>query len=268
MIEVSRQEFEGLRNWLYQLAGINLLDSKRALVSARLTKRLTTLQCSNLQDYLQLLRRSPDEVQTALNLLTTNETSFFREPGHFEFLRATALRESAQGRPFRVWSAACSTGEEPYTIAMVLADALGEEQPWEVVATDLSTRVLQIAKAGRYAEEKTESIPKSLLRRFFLKGIGSQAGVLMVAPELRRHIVFGHANLTQPQQSIGCFDLIFLRNVMIYFVLAVKKQVVANVSSQLRPGGHLLVGHSESLNGVANSLKPLRPSIYQRGDAP
>lgn len=263
MIEISSQEFDGLRNWLYQLAGIHLQESKRALVSARLTKRLVALQCSNLHDYMGLLRRSPDEVQAALNLLTTNETSFFREPEHFDFLRSVAQLEACPERPFRVWSAACSSGEEPYSIAMVLAEVLGD-RPWEVVATDLSTRVLQMAKAGRYPEQKVVSIPKPALHRHFLKGIGVQAGQFLVAPELRRRVVFGHINLTVAPRSIGSFDFIFLRNVMIYFDLAAKRQVVANVTNQLRGGGYLLIGHSESLNGVADQLHVVRPSIYRR----
>jgi chemotaxis protein methyltransferase CheR len=164
-------------------------------------------------------------------------------------------------RAFRAWSAACSSGEEPYSIAMTLAGALGEA-PWEVLATDLSSRVLARAAAGHYGMGRAKSIPRDCLRAHCLKGVGAQEGTFMIAPQLRSRVTFTQLNLSRALPPLGEFDVIFLRNVMIYFDMATKKEVVGRILACLRPEGHLLIGHSESLNGVSEAIRGIAPSIY------
>ncbi len=262
---ISDHEFSQFQKLIYQLAGINLSPSKKALVSGRLAKRLAQYRLDSYGDYFRLLTASPnsDELQIAVDLLTTNETYFFREPKHFDFLRAQVLPQHKPGSSFRVWSAACSSGEEPYSIAMVLADHLGSSQ-WEVVASDISTRVLDKARTGHYPLDRTEGISRAHLTRYCLKGVGSQEHTLLVDKELRDRVNFLQVNLNQPLPSLGAFDVIFLRNVMIYFDQETKRQIVQRMLPLLKPGGHFLIGHSESLNGLIDALHPLSPSIYRK----
>jgi chemotaxis protein methyltransferase CheR len=266
MIELRDQEFTRFQAFIYEAAGISLSDSKKVLVSGRLEKRLRHHRLNSYSDYLQLIGQPlhAAERQIAVDQLTTNETYFFREPRHFELLRDLAQAARDAGRGMRVWSAACSSGEEPYSIAMVLADCLGEIRPWEVVASDISTRVLQRARWGHYPVERTTHIPPEYLRRFCLRGTGPQAGTLLVQRALRQRVQFAQINLDQtlpPQQP---FDLIFLRNVMIYFSNDTKRRVVSRLVGQLKPGGHLLVGHSETLNDVSTQVRQLTPSVYRK----
>lgn len=257
------QEFNQFQRFIYDAAGITMSLSKQALVSGRLASRLQYYQLDSYTDYFRLLEsgKEPAEVQNAVDLLTTNETYFFREPKHFEFLRTCALQARNRGQAFRVWSAASSSGEEAYSIAMVLADCL-EGGPWEVVGTDISARVLQRASAGHYPFERARHIPPEYLRRFCLKGIAAQTDTLLIERSLRSRVQFMHANLNEPLPNLGAFDLIFLRNVMIYFSNETKRQVVVRVLSLLKPGGHFFIGHSESLNDITNGVKMLHPSIY------
>jgi chemotaxis protein methyltransferase CheR len=200
-----------------------------------------------------------------VDLLTTNETYFFREPKHFEFLRDEIVaKRKAQGS-FRVWSAASSSGEEIYTLAMVLADSLGNA-PWEVVGSDISTRVLEKAATGHYSLARTEGIPPAFLQKYCLKGVRSNAGTFLIAPELRKRTHFCQINLTQPiTADIGEFEVIFLRNVMIYFDADTKTKVVHHLLPRLKRGGHLVVGHSESLSGLnIGNLETVRPTIYRK----
>ncbi len=199
-----------------------------------------------------------------VDLLTTNETYFFREPKHFDYLAQEILPHKAKpGVPFNIWSAACSSGEEPYTLAMVLAEHLGN-RPWQVVGSDISTVVLAKAQAGHYPLERTEGIPPQYLKKYCLKGVRSQEGTLLVAKELRERVRFLQVNLTKPAPDLGPFDVIFLRNVMIYFDMETKRKVVENLITRLKPGGTFIVGHSESLNGITDRLKCLRPTIYEK----
>jgi chemotaxis protein methyltransferase CheR len=264
-INISDQEFSQFQQLIHQLAGIHLSSSKKALVSGRLAKRLNQHRLGSYAEYFKLLTGSQDkgELQMAVDLLTTNETYFFREPKHFDFLRHRILSGHKPGRPFRVWSAACSSGEEPYSIAMVLADLLGDS-PWEVVASDISTRVLDKARNGHYPLERTSGIAREHLSRYCLKGVGAQHGTLLVERGLRSRVSFKQVNLNQPLPALGEFDLIFLRNVMIYFDLETKRQVVQRMLPLLRSGGHFLIGHSESLNGVVDSLQTIAPAIYRK----
>ena len=203
------------------------------------------------------------ELQTALDLLTTNETYFFREPKHFDFLRTEVLPHAQPGRTFRLWSAASSSGEEPYSLAMTLADGL-PKTPWEIVASDISTRVLEIARIGHYPMERASHIAKHQLSRHCLKGTGSQEGTFLIDRSLLERVQFRQVNLNTALPKIGEFDAIFLRNVMIYFNMDTKREVVARMLPLLRPGGYFIVSHSESLNGITDKLKLITPSIYRK----
>jgi chemotaxis protein methyltransferase CheR len=263
--DITDHEFDQFRSFIYGAAGISLSEAKRALVCGRLAKRLQHYGLRTYGDYFGLITSgaAPEEVQTAIDLLTTNETYFFREAKHFEHIAEQAVLARGRTHPFRVWSAASSSGEEAYSIAMVLADRLGTN-PWEVIGSDISLRVLRQACAGHYSMERAQHIPQAYLRRFCLKGIGRQEGTLLVERSLRERVQFMQVNLTSPLPQIGMFEVIFLRNLMIYFDLETKRQVVARVISVLKPGGHLYIGHSESLNGITDAVRLLAPSIYRK----
>ena len=247
----------------YEIAGINLSDAKKALVSGRLSKRIKHYNLPSYADYFRLVKSNTHgELQTAVDLLTTNETFFFREPKHFDFLRDKILPTWSAGQR-RVWSAASSSGEEAYTLAMMLAEHAPTDA-WEISGTDISTRVLERARSAQYPLADAEDIPHKYLSKYCLKGIGSQDGTFIVTRELRRRVSFIHANLQQDLTKLGYFDVIFLRNVLIYFDVETKQRVVEKVLRRLKPGGFLIVGHSESLNGISDGLKIIQPSIYRR----
>ncbi|KQV78591.1 SAM-dependent methyltransferase [Massilia sp. Root351] len=262
---ISDHEFAQFQRFIFDAAGITMAPSKKALVSGRLSKRLQHHRVSSYGEYFKLLAsgQAPGETQFAVDLLTTNETYFFRENKHFDLLRNVAQEARASGQALRVWSAACSSGEEPYSIAMVLADVL-EQQRWEITASDISSRVLHKARFGHYPMERTGNIPRSYLQRFCLKGMDQYAGTLLVQRPLRQRVQFMEVNLNAPLPQLGSFDVIFLRNVLIYFSAATKRQVVARVAQQLKPGGYLFIGHSESLNDINSDVAMLAPSIYRK----
>lgn len=264
MNTITDQEFNRFQRFIYDAAGISMASSKKALVSGRLSKRLQARQLKSFTEYFNLLSsgQAKDEVQTAIDLLTTNETYFFREPKHFELLKSLAQAHKP-GQPFRVWSAASSTGEEAYSMAMVLADTLGNS-PWEILGSDISTRVLQRARAGHFPMERARNIPQPYLKRYCLKGFDEQEGTMLVEKSLRQRVRFFQANLNEALPQLGMFDVIFLRNVMIYFNGDTKRQVVARVISMLKPGGYFCIGHSESLNDISDALVPVAPSIYRK----
>jgi chemotaxis protein methyltransferase CheR len=264
-VTISDSEFSQFQRFIYEAAGITMAPSKKALVSGRLAKRLQQCGVNSYGDYFRLLAsgKSPAEVQTAVDLLTTNETYFFREQKHFELLREVAQKAAASALPFRVWSAASSSGEEAYSIAMVLADCLGE-RAWEVVGTDISTRVLERARTGHYPLARTDNIPVSYLKRFCLKGTGTQEGTLLIERSLRNRVKFLAGNLNSALPKIGEFDVIFLRNVMIYFNGNTKREVVGRAIALLKRGGYFLVGHSETLNDLTGAVQSIAPSIYRK----
>jgi chemotaxis protein methyltransferase CheR len=262
---LSDQEFTQFQHFIHQAAGISLSPAKKALVSGRLGKRVAQHGLSSFGEYFRLISRddAQGERQMAVDLLTTNETYFFREPKHFDLLRKLAQAARGRSEPFRVWSAASSSGEEAYSIAMVLADCL-DQQPWEIIGSDISSRILERARTGHYIEARTRHIPPDYLKRFCLKGTGSQEGTVLVARALRSRVSFVPANLIEPLPQLGRFDVIFLRNVMIYFNNDTKRLVVAQLLERLKPGGHFLVGHSESLNDISSAVEPVAPSIYRK----
>ncbi len=265
MHSISDAEFSQFQRFIYEAAGIHLSAGKKSLIVGRLARRLGHCGVATYAQYLRLLHRgdSAAELQTAIDLLTTNETYFFREPKHFEFLKETVKSLPASPRPLRVWSAAGSTGEEAYSIAMVLADRFAEH-PWEVMASDISMRVLAQARRGHYSTARTEGIPEDYLKRFCLKGVGEQAGTLLIERGLRGRVEFRQINLNANLPKIGLFDVIFLRNVLIYFDTATKRAVVSRVLEALRPGGWLFIGHTESLSAVTDAVRPIAPAILQK----
>ncbi|MGK0249839.1 MAG: chemotaxis protein methyltransferase CheR [Oleispira sp.] len=263
-IELSDTEFNLFRRWLYKTAGIHLADAKRALVAGRLSKRLRELELDSYKQYFDCFiatnnEDNNSECQTAIDLLTTNETFFFREIGHFDYLRQKLFTQWGT-RAVRCWSAASSSGEEAYSLAMTLA----EHYPgnWQIIGTDINSQVVESAERAVYPMLRSENIPKRYLREFCRKGTGNKANTFKIAPQLRQDVKFSCANLQQPQTNLGQFDLIFLRNVMIYFDKASKERVVNHVIDCLKPGGILFVGHAESLSGVTDRVKLVSPSIY------
>ena len=262
---ISDREFGQFQRFIFEAAGITLSAAKKALVCGRLSKRLQQRQLKSYGDYFRLLSSGDDsrEVQIAIDLLTTNETYFFREPKHFDALRRQALLTRGSGRPFRIWSAASSSGEEAYSMAMVLADCLPDDA-WEVLASDLSTRVLDQARTGHYPESRTTHIPREYLRRFCLKGNGPHEGTVLVDRKLRARVNFLQVNLNETLPKLGQFDMIFLRNVMIYFNQDTKRQVVERILALLKPGGTFIIGHSESLHDISTAVQQVSPSVYRK----
>ncbi|MES2207994.1 MAG: protein-glutamate O-methyltransferase CheR [Pseudomonadota bacterium] len=262
---ITDHEFEKFRRFIYEAAGITLSPAKKALVSGRLAKRVQQRELKSYGEYFRLLESGevPDEVQMAIDLLTTNETYFFREMKHFQKLKECAMLARKRSEPFRVWSAASSTGEEAYSIAMILFETLEAfGTPWEVIGSDISQRVLERARKGHYPVERTTHISSEHLKKFCLKGVGSQQGTVLVDASLRSRVKFLHINLNTSLPQLGMFDVIFLRNVMIYFNNETKRQVVARLLTVLKPEGYFFVGHSESLNDISTAVQAVAPSIY------
>lgn len=261
---ISDVEFEHVRALVRTHTGINLGSQKKTLVVSRLGSRLRLRNLQTFAEYYRILKDpgEKEELQDAIDLITTNETSFFREPDHFNDLKKHIGDLHPLGFPFTVWSAASSSGEEAYSIAMVLADVLGDAD-WRVTGTDISTRVLARGRKGLYPIDHSPPIPKTYLKRFCLKGHGSQEGYFLVGRALRDRVTFLQANLCRPLPRLGPFDVAFLRNILIYFDQAQKQSVVESVVGQIKPGGLLIVGHSESLIGLSGKLEAVRPTVYR-----
>jgi chemotaxis protein methyltransferase CheR len=260
---ITAKEFTLFSEFIYEYAGIYLSPAKQTMVGSRLSKRLNYYQLDNYRQYYDLVmsNNTAGELQMLVNMLTTNETYFFREPKHFDYLSENILK-GWRGEQFRIWSAASSSGEEAYSLAMILAEYLSH-RPWEIIASDLSTQVLTKAKEGIYLMDRIELLDQHLLGKYCLKGVRSQEGTFRVNEKLRKRTRFGQVNLMKPiPASIGMFDVIFLRNVLIYFDTKTKKSVVERVVKKLKPGGLLFISHSETLNRVTDVLEMVQPSIY------
>jgi chemotaxis protein methyltransferase CheR len=266
-VTISDREFAQFQMFIFEAAGITLSNTKKALVSGRLANRLKHLDLDSYGNYFRLISsgREPDEVQMAIDLLTTNETYFFREPQHFEFMKAELAKDVQYAKPLRVWCAAASTGEEPYSIAMLLEDCLSSlGRPWEIVASDISLRVLERAATGHYSTMRTGGIPPHYLRKYCLKGAGEQAGTMLVERKLRHQVQFRQINLNSALPQLGTFDFVFLRNVLLYFNLQTKRQVVERVLSMLKPGGWLFISHTETLHDISDAVDAVRPATYRK----
>lgn len=265
---MSSRLFAGVRDYAYRVAGIELQDGKQEMVAGRLNKRARILGYPTSEAYFEaVLRDRTGELEAdLLDALTTNYTSFFREPAHFEFLRHRILPILAQRRGFTIWSAASSSGEEPYSIAITAIETLGEAacSQARVRASDISTKVLRNAEAGVYPEERFRGLDREWRSRFLLRGKGAQEGNFRIRPEVRAMVQFLRLNLMEPLPSDGPFPIVFLRNIMIYFDRPTQERVVAAISSKLEPGGFLFIGHSESLNGISHSLEHVQVAVYRK----
>jgi chemotaxis protein methyltransferase CheR len=257
-----------------QHSRIRLGEDKQALLANRLRHRLKELAISSYKNYCQLLDSvaGPEEIEHLVDLITTNHTKFFREPEHFSFLAKKALpallpRHLKEGTPLKVWSAACSSGEEPYTLAIALSEAMRAypSVPWEIFASDISRRMLDRAQQGIYRMEAVEPVPPDLLKRYFQEGVGARTGFCRVKAEVRSRVMFHRINLFQPEYPVPLhFQVIFCRNVMIYFDAASRATLVHRLSQHLAHGGYLIVGHSESLFGIRHSLESIQQGVYYK----
>ena len=269
---ISPQVFRRFQSLVYQESGIWLSDVKTALLTGRLSKRLRALRLGGFSEYYDRVTMDEEERRTMLDAITTNETHFFREPGHFQFLERHVLpawqANAAAGlraRTIRVWSAGCSTGQEAYSLAMLLVDRFPPTKGWsvEILATDLSRRVLPMVEEGVWDADQAREIPPHYMRTFMLKGLGENLGKIKAAPAIRvvRSL---RLNLNDPAYpDIGKFDLIFCRNVLIYFDGESRKRAVGRLLRHLAPEGYFFVGHAESLNSVGPGLRSVIPTVYK-----
>jgi len=266
----TTQDFERVRKMIYDHAGIALNPSKEDMVYSRLARRLRALKLNNFNDYLALLERSDsEEWEGFVNALTTNLTSFFREQHHFPVL-AEHVRQQRSKHPITIWCSASSTGEEPYSLAMTMVDVFSSyNPPVKILATDLDTNVLAKAAAGVYSLDRVDKMSDDMVKRFFLKGSGSQAGFARVRPELRDMITFRQINLLDSTWPIrGPFDAIFCRNVMIYFDKPTQHKILERFAPMLYPDGLLFAGHSESFYHAADLFKLRGKTVYELAQKP
>ena len=263
-MNMSQAAFVRLQKLFHGASGINLAPGKKTLMTARLRKRVEALGLGDFDAYSAYVSEAAhaEERQRAVDLLTTNETYFFREPSHFTFL-AKEIDKRA-GQPLRIWSAACSTGEEAYSLAMTMLDRRSSGD-FQLFASDLSTRVLERAARGVYPMSRLEHMPQDYLKRFCQRGRNDYEGMFRVAPALRKKVEFFRHNLMESARPLGEFDIIFIRNVLIYFDAATKAQVVRKLADQLRPSGLLFVGQAEGLHGMSGEMTRVERSVYQRG---
>ena len=261
----TNKDFERVRQLIYDHAGISLNPSKQDMVYSRLARRLRATGINNFKDYLALLESNNEaEWQAFVNSLTTNLTSFFREPHHFPLLAEHVLKQKGR-HPISLWCSAASTGEEPYSMAMAMVDAFGSfTPPVTIVATDLDTNVLAKAEAGVYPLERIEKLSDDVVKRFFLRGTGAQAGFVRVRPELRAMITFRQVNLLSDDWHIrGPLDAIFCRNVMIYFDKATQLKILERFAPLLQPDGLLFAGHSESFHNAGHVFSLRGKTVYE-----
>lgn len=266
----EREAFAYIIALIYDRCRIKLQDGKEQLIKARLGKRMRAQGHATIADYCDFLRTEADEDEFTLlvDALTTNFTNFLREEDHFHIMVQQGLPAvlGKGQRRFDVWSAASSSGEEPYSIAMYLAEhfPVAKHWDWRITASDISTKVLAAAQKAVYAEDRVNQIPAEWLRKYFQKGVGDWEGHYRVKPELTSRVEFRQINLTEEYGHSQTFDLIFCRNVMIYFDRPTQEQLVNRMCRYLVPNGYLLIGHSESLTGLNVPLRCIRPSVYQR----
>ncbi|WP_035276311.1 CheR family methyltransferase [Desulforegula conservatrix] len=276
-VELSAKDFNQFRNLVYEKCGINLGEGKKDLVRARLSKRLRKLGLESFRDYYKMVTEdsSGQELVCLMDAISTNLTSFFREKKHFDFLTDKILPDfmkKGKGRSsseFRVWSAGCSSGEEPYSISISLNDFAEKAGalPYRILATDISTKVLDKAASGIYDFERVKNLNPILRNKCFLKGHTSMDGQVKVKPFIREPVTFKRLNLMDSFPFRDHFDLIFCRNVMIYFDKKTQEQLVKKYHDSLRPGGYLFIGHSESLMGISHSFSYVQPTIYLKSNS-
>lgn len=271
--ELTAESFEFVRKLIYEHAGIVLEPHKMNMVQRRLKKRLQERELATFEDYCRYLEgpEAPQEIGFTLNALTTNETRLYREKHHFEHLAQTVLPSVAAATPsgvsprLRIWSAGCSSGEEPHTIAITLCQALKDLKRWDakILATDIDTDMVAAGRAGVYEDRFMKEV-SAPVRKSFFQPVPGQSGHLKANDAVRQLITFKQLNLLGPWPMKGPFDVIFCRNVVIYFDKPTQRQLFARYAEILKDGGHLYIGHSESLHNVSDRFKPLGQSIYQK----
>lgn len=263
--QFAQADFERVRKLIYAHAGISLAPVKFDMVYSRLARRLRATRMNSFGEYLDRLERGgdPQEWEAFVNSLTTNLTSFFREPHHFPIF-AEHLKSLGTGRPIRVWCSAASTGEEPYSIAMTVVETFGSTSvPVTIMSSDLDTNCLATAAKGVYPMERVAKMSTERLKRFFLKGTGTQEGLVAVRPEIRKMIQFERINLLEPNWPVkGPLDVIFCRNVMIYFDKPTQYKILSRFAPMMQPDGLMFAGHSESFLHAADLFKSLGKTVY------
>lgn len=270
-IELSDQDFKKFQKKIYELSGIHMTDIKKALIAGRLLKRLRHYGLDNYGDYYRIVENpaNKEEERIMVNLLTTNVTHFFRESQHLDYLQQTLLPEylnSSSRETYRVWSAASSSGEEAYSIAMILAETLGSNASWEIMGSDINETMIQDANAAVYQMEKSKSIPPALFKKYCVPFNKKEEEFFSIHDSLKRKVKFQKVNLIEKLPYLGSFNLIFVRNVLIYFDIPTKEKIVKSVSTTLKKGGYLLVGHSESLESLQHGLKMVKPTVYRNNE--
>lgn len=275
-VDLSNHDFQRLSGFIYDELGIKMPESKRSMLTGRLGKRLRALSLSSFGDYCDFLFSAEgleQEMVHLINAVTTNKTDFFREPAHFDYLVRQALPELRRcgllgpGGKLKFWSAGCSTGEEPYTLAMVLAEVQAQTPGFgfEILATDISTRVLEVARRAVYPLERVEPVPATLRSKYLLKNKDRNNPLVRIAPELRSRVSFGQLNFMA--ETFGLrepLDVIFCRNVIIYFDKQTQERLMVKFCRHLKTGGFLFLGHSESLHGYDVPLSQVAPTVYRK----
>jgi chemotaxis protein methyltransferase CheR len=273
---LSARDLERLRQLVYQQSGITLSPEKKLMLEGRLRRRMSSLKIGSYRQYCEYVfdgaGHEEEELVHLIDVVTTNKTDFFRESVHFDFLTAKALPEltaQANGRQLLVWSAGCSTGEEPYTLAMVLSE-YRQSHPgfrFRILATDISTAVLEKAERGVFHSDVARPVPRELLRRYFMRSCDPESSLLRAVPELREMIEFRHLNLMEEFGITEPADAIFCRNVIIYFDRPTQERLLTRLSRQLVAGGYLFLGHSETLHQMDIQLEPVAPALYRKDHA-
>jgi len=270
------REFLRFSSLIYTSVGIKMPPAKKTMLEARLQKRLKVLGLTSFEEYCDYVFSHDShagELVHLIDVVTTNKTDFFREPGHFDFMVKTALPNILQDRgdllrdPVRIWSAGCSTGEEPYTLAMVLSEFAAERPDFRaaITASDISTQVLQTAKTAIYPEERTDPIPLNLKKKYLLRSRESSKSLVRISPQLRSLVSFRRVNFMDDDFGMAeKMDIIFCRNVVIYFDKPTQQTLMRKFHKQLRPGGYLFIGHSETLSGLDVDFKAVASTVYRK----
>lgn len=265
------REFDQIRKIVYDRTGINLTDAKREMVYSRLSKRLRQLGLNGFREYCTIIQEeASNELGNFINSITTNLTSFFREQHHFDSLKNKLvpgiIKEGRPGNSIRIWSAGCSTGEEPYSLAITMTEALLDYPGWsaKILATDLDTAVLEKGRSGIYSAERVSGLPEFVVKKWFSRGAGAKEGMVKVKPELRNMIIFKQLNLMEEWPVKPDVDIIFCRNVVIYFDKPTQARLFDRFANYLRPRGYLFIGHSENLYKVSDRFDLLGQTIYRK----
>ena len=266
-LQLTDGHFKKISRLVYESCGIKLKDGKEALVRARIMKRIRALGMGSFGDYIRYIEsdKGAQELGLMIDVMTTNKTSFFRESAHFDLLRDTILPDLKNGR-MRIWSAACSSGEEPFTISIVLKENIPdiEHKDVRILATDISARMLAKAREASYSEETVQNLPRPLLQKYFIRVQNGHAPAYRAKESIRALIKLAWLNLMAPWPMKGPFNIIFCRNVMIYFDRQTQQRLINRFWDLLQPGGYLFVGHSEGLSSISHKFRYIKPAVYMK----